>query len=436
MIKMYGANLFGKLMTMLFTAFFGVLSIGTGTGKTPPEVPEDFEPVLRFAVCSDVHLSGDEDDVNAKEFREFFTQSYSYSKKSDTYKRLDAVMICGDFTDWGREKEYKMYREIVSEELKGDTKHLVCMGNHEFIEERETEGINAFDNYRKYVNENTDTHEIINGYHFIGLSYSDKDENYDDAKIEWLKSELDKAVADTGDKPIFVYQHPHPTLTVYGSINWSEIKISLALKAYPQVIDFSGHSHYCASDPRSVHQGSFTAVGTGGITGLEGNVNYIDGNAGTQKPSSSYEIVEADAEGNVIIRIFDGYSDMFYPENDYYFPKGEKIYTWGNMKSFDTKPVFSEGEITAEVNGKGEAVISFPDAKGHYDAVSYNVTVKNSSGKTVFCSSVISEYVSAVDDGASVNIGRQEKGEYSVSIKAVSPYAKIGPAIEGSVTVE
>ncbi|MBQ7117004.1 MAG: hypothetical protein IJN88_02210, partial [Clostridia bacterium] len=311
-----------------------------------------------------------------------------------------------------------------------------CMGNHEFIEERETEGINAFDNYRKYVYENVDTHEIINGYHFIGLSYSDKDENYSSEKIDWLKAELDKAVADTGDKPVFVFQHPHPTLTVYGSINWSEISISLALKDYPQVIDFSGHSHYNASDPRSIHQGRFTAMGTGGITGLEGNVNYIDGNAGTQKASSSYEIVEADAKGNVRIRVFDAYNDMFYPENDYYLPIGEKFFTWGNLKSFDTKPAFPEGEIVARVNEEGETVISFPDAKGYYDAASYNITVKNSIGKTVFCSSVISEYVSAVDDGAEVNIGKQEKGEYRVKIAPVSPYAKVGQAIEGNVEIK
>ncbi len=435
MIKMFGANLFSKFMTMLFTAFFGVLSIGTGTGKTPPEVPEDFEPVLRFAVCSDVHLSGEKDDVNAKEFREFFIQSYAYSKKSNKYKKLDAVMICGDMTEWGREKEYEMFSRIIDEEIKGDTKALVCMGNHEFIEEREVEGINAFDNYKKYVNEIVDTHEIINGYHFIGLSYSDKDENYSDEKIEWLKAELDKAVADTGNKPIFVYQHPHPTLTVYGSINWSEIKISLALKDYPQVIDFSGHSHYCSSDPRSIHQGKFTAVGTGGITGLEGNVNYIDGNAGTKVASSSYDIVEVDAEGNVRIRIFDAFNDMFYPENDHYLPLGEKFYTWGNIKSFDTKPVFGEGEITAKINEEGETVITFPDAKGYYDTVSYNVTVKNSDGKTVYCSSVISEYVSAIDDGMNVNIGKQEKGEYFVKATAVSPYAKLGETIEGSVEV-
>ncbi len=436
MFKMFGSNLFAKFMTMLFSAFFSVLSIGTGTGKTPPEVPEDFEPVLRFAVCSDVHLSGEEDDVNAKEFREFFTQSYAYSEENPVYNKLDAVMICGDMTDWGREKEYRMYNKIVSDELKVDTKHLVCMGNHEFIEERETEGINAFDNYKKYVSENIDTHEIINGYHFIGLSYSDKDENYDDAKITWLKAELDKAVADTGDKPIFVFQHPHPTLTVYGSINWSEIKISMALKNYPQVVNFSGHSHYCSSDPRSIHQGRFTAMGTGGITGMEGNVNYIDGNAGTQKASSSYEIIEVDAAGNIRIQVYDAYNDMFFPENDYYLPSGEKYYTWGNLRSFDSKPVFNEGEIKAELNEDGEALITFPDAKGYYDAASYNITVKNSAGKTVCCSSVITEYVSAIDDGATINIGKQKKGEYTVKITAVSPYAKHGETINGKVEIK
>ncbi len=435
MFNMLGANFFAKFMTMLFTAFFSFFSFSAGTGKTPPEVPEDFIPVLRFAVCSDVHLSGEKDDVNAKEFREFFTQSYAYGNESPVYKNLDAVMICGDMTEWGREKEYAMFSRIIDEELKGDTKSLVCMGNHEFIEEREVEGINAFDNYKKYVGENVDTHEIINGYHFIGLSYSDKDENYDESKVNWLKAELDKAVADTGDKPIFVFQHPHPTLTVYGSIHWSEIKISSVLRKYPQVIDFSGHSHYCSSDPRSIHQGTFTAVGTGAITGLIGNINYLDGDAGTTIPSASYDIVEVDTQGNVRIKIFDAYNDMFYPENDHYLPLGERFYTWGNSKSFDTKPVFGEGEITAKVNEEGEILISFPDAKGYYDAVSYNVTVKNSNGKVVYVASVLSEYVSSVDDGMNVNIGKQEKGEYSVKVTAVSPFAKVSKALKGSVEV-
>ena len=177
-------------------------------------------------------------------------------------------------------------------------------------------------------------------------------------------------------------------------------------------------------------------MGTGGITGLEGNVNYIDGNAGTTIPSSSYEIVEADADGNVRIRVFDGFNDMFYPENDYYLPIGEKYYTWGNLKSFDSKPLFAEGEIEGSFGPHGELYIEFPSAKGYYDAASYNITVKNSDGKTVFCSSVISRYVRAIDDGMFIDAGVQEQGEYSVKITAVSPYAKLGQTIEGKVEVK
>ena len=127
---------------------------------------------------------------------------------------------------------------------------------------------------------------------------------------------------------------------------------------------------------------------------------------------------------------------MFYPENDYFLPIGEKFYTWGNLKSFDTKPVFAEGEIEGSFGPHGELYISFPAAKGYYDAASYNITVKNSAGKIVFCSSVISRYVRAVEDDMLVDAGVQQEGEYSVKITAVSPYAKIGQTIEGKVTVK
>lgn len=436
MFKLSASTFFGKFMTMLFTAFFSFFSFSSGINKLPPKTPEDFVPVLRFAVCSDVHLSGERDDANAEHFRDFFLQSYAYSKEHPLYNSLDAVMICGDMTEWGREKEYEMYAEIISEELKGDTVHLACMGNHEFIEERETEGINALDNYKKYVHDNTDTHEIICGYHFIGISYSDKDENFGKEKTQWLKQELDKAVKDTGDKPIFVFQHPHPTLTVYGSINWSDMEISSVLSKYPQVINFSGHSHYNSSDPRSIHQGSFTALGTGAITGLIGNVNYLDGNVGTTIPSSSFDIVEADAQGNVRIRVFDAQNRMFFEENDYYLPLGERIYTWGNSKSLDTKPEFATGEITVSINEAGEAILSFPDAKGYYDAVSYNVTVKEKGIKTVYAQSVLSEYVHAVNDGMTVNLGKLEKGEYKVIVSAVSPYAKVSKPLTGAIEIK
>ena len=34
------------------------------------------------------------------------------------------------------------------------------------------------------------------------------------------------------------------------------------LKPYPQVISFSGHTHYPLDDPRIIHQEDFTSIGT------------------------------------------------------------------------------------------------------------------------------------------------------------------------------
>ena len=197
-----------KIISVAFTALFSVYSVTGGILKVPEKTPEEFKPIIRFAVCSDVHLDGEEDQENAKRFAQMFNECYEYSANHEVYKNLDAVMVCGDMTGWGRENEFQIYNKVVSENLREGTQMLEVMGNHEFIEEREVEGVNAFDNYKKYVNEETETHKVINGYHFIGISYSDKDENFGD-KTKWLDEQLKIATKEDKNKPVFVYQHPH-----------------------------------------------------------------------------------------------------------------------------------------------------------------------------------------------------------------------------------
>ena len=54
-------------------------------------------------------------------------------------------------------------------------------------------------------------------------------------------------------KTDFVFLHQHIKDTVYGSQEWGtqdSAKINAVLKEYPQVITFSGHSHYPLDDPR------------------------------------------------------------------------------------------------------------------------------------------------------------------------------------------
>lgn len=427
-----------KVITIAFSALFSIYSVTGGLYKTPPITPEDFTPVLRFAVCSDIHLDGKEDQKNAVRFKEMFNECYDYSANHSKYNNLDAVMVCGDMTDWGREIEYQMYEKIVSGNLRDGTIMLECMGNHEFIEERETEGINAFDNYKKYVNEETEIHTVINGYHFIGVSYSDKDENFNE-KIDWLDEHLKIATSEDKNKPVFVFQHPHPTLTVYGSVHWSDIKIRAVLEKYPQVVDFSGHSHYSSTDPRTLWQGSFTAMGTGALSGLLGNLDYLHADSVGSVDSGAYSIVEVDADGNIRIQVYDCVNKAFFENCDYYLKnpanKKNRIYNWGNMNSLDTRPAFPENaEITATVNESGETVITFPDAEGYFKAESYKIVVSKGL-KNHYEGTVLSNYISAVSTEMNINLGVLEEGTYKVSVRPSSPYGRQGLALRGEITV-
>ncbi len=424
-------NIFPKTVTAFFCILFG-LSVGE---KSIPETPENFKPVLRFAVCSDVHLTGNNGEFQEIQLENVINQSYAYSEKGSAYTNLDALMICGDMTEWGKECEYAHLKSITDKSLKNGTRLLCCMGNHEFIEANETQGIDPFANYKKYINENVDTHIVINGYHFIGLSYSDGKESFK-GKMPWLKREIEKAIADTGDKPVFVFQHPHPSLSVYGSVHWGDMSIRRVLSKYKQVVNFSGHSHYTAADPRSVYQGSFTAFGTGSLIGLIGNLNYLDANAPSLSDSASYYIIETDKDGNLRVLLFDPLTGKEFPGTERYIPCGKRVYTCNSLRKADTKPSFPyNAAISAKMNSKGDVVISFPEAKGHYPAQSYNIKICNTKGKTIFSESFGSGYIHSDSTSFEVSIGKFDSGEYTVTVTPVSPYYKIGDPIVENINI-
>ena len=121
--------------------------------------------------------------------------------------------------------------------------------------------------------------------------------------------ELKKAVADDPTKPIFVMQHEHISGTVYGSLDnegWGMPDFAEILKDYPQVVDFSGHSHYPLNDPRSIWQGEYTALGTGGLYYAEITVDDVK----TVHPegyrfASTFWVVEIDSQNRIRLRAVD-----------------------------------------------------------------------------------------------------------------------------------
>lgn len=437
------SNVFTQFLSKFLTLFIGFLFIFSGYKSgfkgVKTKVPDSFEPVLRFVACSDIHLNGEENQEAAIRFANLFKDMYAYSEGCK-YNKLDAVIVAGDFTGAGSQKEYEMYNKIVSENMKDETQLLTILGNHEFIEYRDVDASVGYDVYKKFVNENVDTDIVINGYHFIGVSY-DADGKSFKTKTQWLDERLEAATKEDPHKPVFVYQHPHPFFTVYGSVNWGDFNIRTVLSKYPQVVDFSGHSHYSASDPRSVWQGEFTAVGCGSLAAFMGNLNYIEGDKDAPGKSGGAWLVECDAEGNVRLRLYDIENRMFFPDVEYFFKDlsdaSKRDYTWAKQKSLDTAPEFPENAaVTSDINENGEVIISFPEAEGYYPAENYKITVKDQKNKTVYEGTVISEYVRAADDDVTVNIGAVGNGEYKVKIASFSPYAKKGEVLKNIITVK
>ncbi len=433
------SQLISKFLTFLIGSLFLFSDFRSGLTGKEIDTPDDFSPVVRFVVCSDIHLNGEETQDAAVRFGNLFKDMYDYSEKSD-YNKLDAVIVVGDFTGGGAEKEYQMFNKIVEENIKEEIQLLTVLGNHEFIEYRDTDASVGYEVYKKFINEDVDTDIVINGYHFIGVSYDNDGKSFK-GKKEWLDERLCNATKEDPDKPVFVYQHPHPFFTVYGSINWSDFDIRTVLSKYPQVVDFSGHSHYSASDPRSVWQGEFTAIGCGSLSAFMGNLNYIEGDKDAPGKSGGAWLCECDANGNLRIQLYDIENRMFFSDREYYFTDlsnpSKRDYTWAKQQSLDTAPVFPENaavSVTTDTNG--DSIISFPEAKGYYEAENYKIIVTDESKKTVYEDTVISEYVRATDENVKVNIGKLENGSYTVKIDSYSPYAKKGGTLKAAITID
>ncbi|MCG7406209.1 metallophosphoesterase [Paenibacillus sp. ACRRX] len=244
------------------------------------------EPILVFPVISDVHIGpGDDEEQQAMDVQEP-TDIEKYAAALNLLRQLapaqDVMVIVGDLTNQGTVPEYTRHMETLMTHKHPDAELLITIGNHDYwnnlpvteAQERFLHMSGMKHLYQQYV---------IKGYHFIMLATEDGTTHglYSLDQIEWLKSQLLQAAQQDPDKPIFVFLHQHIADTVYGSAEWGiqQNKEALyeALRPYPQVITFSGHSHYPLNDPRSIHQRDFTSVGTGSIRYMEVEKGRIQG---------------------------------------------------------------------------------------------------------------------------------------------------------------
>jgi hypothetical protein len=121
------------------------------------------------------------------------------------------------------------------------------------------------------------THKVINGYHFINWGSENGSLDNPNQNINWIEKQINIALEDDKNKPIFVTTHFAAEDTVYGSDAWGTKSIKIVLSKYPNVIHFSGHSHFSLIDERSIWQKEFTSIQTQSVSYTELEKGFENG---------------------------------------------------------------------------------------------------------------------------------------------------------------
>ncbi|MFE6794726.1 metallophosphoesterase family protein [Paenibacillus chitinolyticus] len=244
------------------------------------------KPVLTFPVISDVHV-----DAAKKDSQRKFTEALEDLNRVNP--NADALVINGDLTG-GSARDYTRLKELMMS-TPHPQKTFATIGNHEFY----SAWLNAKGNWspNSFPNKETEAASIgrflsftgekkvyyeeeIKGYPFIFLGSEQyrqtNPDNMEDAylskeQLNWLEQSLARHGQESG-KPIFVFLHQPLPGTVAGTSVASNKRpvvqheeLRSILSKYPQVIFFSGHTHWDLRQPNTLVRDKFTMVNSSSV---------------------------------------------------------------------------------------------------------------------------------------------------------------------------
>lgn len=394
-----------------------------------------FLPVFRMIVTSDIHVHPDE-DIQLERFSKGMKFAYDYASESE-YKKIDAFFAVGDFADSGSEKEMLRFKAVLDESIAPETEKTLMLASHEF---KHTNEADAIERLAGIFSQQPDNHKVIGGFHCICLSTEDGC-SIKSGKQMWLREQLKKAAEDDPEKPIFCFQHPHLFDTVYGSINWGDDDIISILMDYPQVVDFSGHSHAPINDPRSVHQKYFTCFGTGSFDYFE--LDEFDKIYGTVPPDcdecAQFLIVEVNAENSVRVLPVDVITNNFFPcESFVECPREPDTFVYTHERALAAaKPYFEKDTFFKVDYSEGEAEITFGQAKIEKEYVdSYTIVVRKAENNIIVRQINVSSSYYLYNMPETVTVKTQlSEGEYLIQITANGFWNNKSERLEKAVTL-
>ncbi|PZE19726.1 metallophosphoesterase [Paenibacillus xerothermodurans] len=307
---------------------------------TQPNAASD-KPLLTFPVLSDIHVQ-DNDPVSQAKFKA------AMRDLGEVNPNADALIINGDLTG-GLPEDYTKLRQLMGE-LPHPDKVFYTIGNHEFYKawydadrkwspatfpNGETEQA-SIDRFLQFTQQPGIYHDqMIKGHQFIFLGseryrISDPSNNEDaylsPNQLSWLKQALAKS--KDSSKPIFVFLHQPLPNTVAGTNYWAYMRAVVQheqlreiLSDYPQVILFSGHTHWDLKLPKTFVQDKFTSVNSSSVYGpLTDDGTGLETTVPAENSEGLYVEVYAD---RVVIKGRDFHRKQWIPDTEFSVKLGD-----------------------------------------------------------------------------------------------------------------
>jgi predicted phosphodiesterase len=344
-----------KQLLLLFVAMLPVLFAGRVSGQEN-EISGRYP---RFIVISDTHFENNVGEGAAVKVPKALKNLLAKKPAPD------AVFIVGDLTDQGEVKQYEQLLSVFNDKsnIPEGVEVFYIMGyNHDKSENNDQE------NFLNVVQKPLHRFVEIKGYPFIYISEGGWQEtSYNLEARRFLEEKMAEAAAKYPGKPIFTFMHVPPLNTCYGSEDWGTDFFLPVLNKYPQAIVFSGHSHFPLGDPRSIHQGIFTAVNDGSITysGVERGLLNIGIHPENYENITEGLIVNVSGNGNVEIERWDVYRDEeILPRWTVEAPHDGSRFIYKNRNGLPA-PVFAKNAkvgITAINAADSSCIVAFPQA--------------------------------------------------------------------------
>lgn len=425
---------FIKIFCAVLAALMLAVSLGTA-GCGGDEGENGAEVKLKVGLMSDPHF------ISTNNWGGNNSKAFAYFREQG----VDAIVIAGDMVDKAFAANYQAYTSTLEQVFGADKPQMfLTMGNHDFwkvhsVSSDKTEMYNLFESGTGLA---PNRHAEVNGYHFLSVAPDSGNLEYK-SNIEWLKTEVAAAASAAPEKPIFVVAHDNAADTTPSA---SSADLKKALAAYPQVVLFSGHTHYACQDERNIFQGDFTSVDLGSTaysTIEEGN--YLNRPSTTGQANVFVRIMTV-TENNIEIKrvnVIDGEQEK--QAYNLSLPLSKETFTYTAARAESAiAPVFAADAAITAVAGSaaGSVNISFPSASCESDMVyGYRVRVANVDKETdkqnVYVATDFYKGVKRIAAENSVTVKNLTKGAtYEITVTARESFLKWSEPLTVRYTAE